>query len=132
MGKFCHPEKRSVVGQCEGVCRSIAFVRDDALYGKSKTPSEETLTGFWCPGQGLIYENIYKQLKFEYIYNILKYSILKLYAMKCILSVFSCFAKCGHGADTKVLLYSNLNHIFVEHKMRMYGKSYICFGARGE
>ena len=51
MGKFCHPEKRSVVGQCEGVCRSIAFVRDDALYGKSKTPSEETLTGFWCPGQ---------------------------------------------------------------------------------
>ena len=49
MGKFCHPEKRSVVGQCEGVCRSIAFVRDDALYGKSKTPSEETLTGFWCP-----------------------------------------------------------------------------------
>lgn len=34
MGKFCHPEKRSVVGQCEGVCRSIAFVRDDALYGK--------------------------------------------------------------------------------------------------
>ena len=40
--------------------------------------------------------------------------------------------KCGHGADTKVLLYSNLNHIFVEHKMRMYGKSYICFGARGE
>lgn len=46
MGKFCHPEKRSVVGQCEGVCRSIAFVRDDALYGKSKTPSEETLTGF--------------------------------------------------------------------------------------
>ena len=55
---------------------------------------------FWCPGQGLIYENIYKQLKFEYIYNILKYSILKLYAMKCILSVFSCFAKmrtrCGH------------------------------------
>ena len=100
MGKFCHPEKRSVVGQCEGVCRSIAFVRDDALYGKSKTPSEETLTGFWCPGQGLIYENIYKQLKFEYIYNLLKYSILKLYAMKCILSVFSCFAKmrtrCGH------------------------------------
>ncbi len=100
MGKFCHPEKRSVVGQCEGVCRSIAFVRDDALYGKSKTPSEETLTVFWCPGQGLIYENIYKQLKFEYIYNILKYSILKLYAMKCILSVFSCFAKmrtrCGH------------------------------------
>lgn len=36
MGKFCHPEKRSVVGQCEGVCRSIAFVRDDALYGKAK------------------------------------------------------------------------------------------------
>lgn len=49
MGKFCHPEKRSVVGQCEGVCRSIAFVRDDALYGKSKTPSEETLTGFLVP-----------------------------------------------------------------------------------
>lgn len=53
-----------------------------------------------CPGQGLIYENIYKQLKFEYIYNVLKYSILKLYAVKCILSVFSCFAKmrtqCGH------------------------------------
>lgn len=40
--------------------------------------------------------------------------------------------KCGHGADAKVLLYSNINHIFVEYKMRMYGKSYICFGARGE
>lgn len=38
MGKFCHPEKRSVVGQCEGVCRSIAFVRDDALYGKMQNP----------------------------------------------------------------------------------------------
>lgn len=54
MGKFCHPEKRSVVGQCEGVCRSIAFVRDDALYGKSKTPSEETLTGFLVPRTGSI------------------------------------------------------------------------------
>ena len=53
MGKFCHPEKRSVVGQCEGVCRSIAFVRDDALYGKSKTPSEETLTGFLVPRTGV-------------------------------------------------------------------------------
>lgn len=53
MGKFCHPEKRSVVGQCEGVCRSIAFVRDDALYGKSKTPSEETLTGFLVPRTGI-------------------------------------------------------------------------------
>lgn len=68
--------------------------------GKSKPPRDFRLRGFQCPGQGLIYENIYKQLKFEYIYNILKYSILKLYAMKCILSVFSCFAKmrtrCGH------------------------------------
>ena len=45
---------------------------------------------------------------------------------------FALREKCGHGADMKVLLYSNLNHIFVEHKMRMYGKSYICFGARGE
>lgn len=40
--------------------------------------------------------------------------------------------KCGHSADAKVLLYSNINHIFVEYKMRMYGKSYICFGSRGK
>lgn len=69
---------------------------------KSSYTKEKTLniSAFSCPGQGLIYENIYKQLKFEYIYNMLKYSILKLYAMKCILSIFSCFAKmrtrCGH------------------------------------
>ena len=68
---------------------------------KIRKPRNQSITRLnQCPGQGLIYENIYKQLKFEYIYNILKYSILKLYAMKCILSVFSCFAKmrtrCGH------------------------------------
>ena len=51
MGKFCHPEKRSVVGQCEGVCRSIAFVRDDALYGKARTPVRGNSDGFWGPGQ---------------------------------------------------------------------------------
>ena len=53
MGKFCHPEKRSVVGQCEGVCRSIAFVRNDALSGKCKTPSEFPLTGFLVPRTGV-------------------------------------------------------------------------------
>lgn len=88
--------------------REVPFLR--ILKGKSNsiyptfypTQKKRTLiiSVLWCPGQGLIYENIYKQLKFEYIYNILKYSILKLYAMKCILSVFSCFAKmrtrCGH------------------------------------
>ena len=74
----------------------------DRIPGISSYTKEKALniSAFSCPGQGLIYENIYKQLKFEYIYNILKYSILKLYAMKCILSVFSCFAKmrtrCGH------------------------------------
>lgn len=74
MGKFCHPEKRSVVGQCEGVCRSIAFVRDDALYGKSKTPSEETLTGFWCPGQESQNAISFKWAKIQMIYNVLKYN----------------------------------------------------------
>ena len=66
-----------------------------------------------CPGQGLIYENIYKQLKFEYIYNVLKYSILKLYAVKCILSVFSCFAKMRTQ-------YGHKNIVVFEYK------SYLC------
>lgn len=76
---------------------SVVIGLSDKKYGSvSHCPGDAQ----FCPYQGLIYENIYKQLKFEYIYNILKYSILKLYAMKCILSVFSCFAKmrtrCGH------------------------------------
>ena len=85
-----------------------------------------------CPGQGLIYENIYKQLKFEYIYNVLKYSILKLYAVKCILSVFSCFAKMRTQCGRESIAVFEYKSYLCEYKMRMYGKSYICFGARGE
>ena len=87
---------------------------------------------FVCPGQGLIYENIYKQLKFEYIYNVLKYSILKLYAVKCILSVFSCFAKMRTQCGRESIAVFEYKSYLCEYKMRMYGKSYICFGARGE
>ena len=106
----------------------------DRIPGISSYIKEKALniSAFKCPGQGLIYENIYKQLKFEYIYNVLKYSILKLYAVKCILSVFSCFAKmrtqCGHES---IAVFEYKSYL-CEYKMRMYGKSYICFGSRGK
>ena len=45
MGKFCHPEKRSVVGQCEGCVGVLRSSGMTPCMEKAKPRQEETLTG---------------------------------------------------------------------------------------
>ena len=52
--------------------------------------------------------------------------------MKCILSVFNCFTKMRTQYGHKNIVVFEYKSYLCEYKMRMYGKSYICFGARGE